>query len=74
MNHYKLCIWVIMYQCKFTNFNKSNILLGDAGGGIWEISLPFLHFFSEPKNALKQKILMLKKYYHTRGRLVITLN
>ena len=33
------------------------------GGGLWKIFIPSSQFCCEPKNALKHKVLQLKKNY-----------
>ena len=53
--------WVIMYHCRFTNFNMYQPV-GEIGGssggqgGMWENSVLSTQFCSEPKAALKNKV------------------
>ena len=55
----------MMCQCRFVNYNRCTSLVGDADigrgsayvetGGIWETSVRFTQFCSEPKTSLKIK-------------------
>ena len=66
-------LWVIMmYWYWVADYNKRTILLGDVdigrgcvcvgrAGGMWEISVLFVQFLSEPNTSLKNKIICFKK-------------
>lgn len=57
---------IMMCQCRFIDFNKCAILVGDADNGAsysyvgsgkrWEISAPSDQFFCEPETTIKIKV------------------